>query len=164
MTILPNFPIILNGLRLPGSGTFTFPPARRFNKSKEKQIERLKLQKEPVGKSIVSILLWSSFNVLEPWTLVFIWKFRNNCFSKAAFNRPNQSVIIGIIYKWLANNCLIMKWPDFTTTGFYSFQSKPLFTEKHPKCFISHFQGVLSILIFPLKCESPLVLYYLSNA
>ena len=117
MTILPNFPIILNGLRLPGLGTFTFPPATRFNKSKEKQIERLKLQKEPVENSIVSILLWSSFNVLEPWTLVFIWKFRNNCFSKAAFNRPNQSVIIGIIYKWLANNCLIMKWPDFTTTG-----------------------------------------------
>ena len=76
-----------------------------------------KLQNEPVKKSTVSILLWSSFNVLEPWTLVFIWKFRNNCFSKAAFNRPNQSVIIGIIYKWLANNCLIMKWPDFTTTG-----------------------------------------------
>ena len=151
MTILPNFPIILNGLRLPGLGTFTFPPATRFNKSKEKQIERLKLQKEPVGKSIVSILLWSSFNVLEPWTLVFIWKFRNNCFSKAAFNRPNQSVIIGIIYKWLANNCLIMKWPDFTTTGFYSFQSKPLFTAKHLKVFYFTFSRSFIDTYFPIE-------------
>ena len=40
VTILPNFPIILNGLRLPGSGTFTFPPATRFNiKVKKNKME-----------------------------------------------------------------------------------------------------------------------------
>ena len=125
VTILPNFPIILNGLRLPGSGTFTFPPATRFNKSKEKQIESFRRHqlKNP------SFLCY--VNVLGP---SFLFKsFENNCFWKTAFNKPNQSVIIGIIYKWLANNCLIMKWPDFTTTTAHcSFQSEPLFREKHP--------------------------------
>ena len=72
VTILPNFPIILNGLWLPGSGTFTFPPATRFNKSKEKQIERLKPQK---AHQLKNPLLLSFYGL-------FIWKFWNNCFSR----------------------------------------------------------------------------------
>ena len=148
MTILPNFPIILNGLWLPGLGTFTFPPATRFNKSKEKQIERLELLKTPVKN-----LLFPSFLVIFKcsWTLLLIWKFWNNCFSKTALNQPNQSVIIGIIYKWLANNCLIMKWPDFRTTGYCSFQFWPLFIEKHPVLFYFTFSRSFIDTYFPIE-------------
>lgn len=85
------------------------------------------------------------------WTLLLIWKFWNNCFSKTALNQPNQSVIIGIIYKWLANNCLIMKWPDFRTTGYCSFQFWPLFIEKHPVLFYFTFSRSFIDTYFPIE-------------
>ena len=134
----------------PSSGTFTFPPAFRLYKSKEKQNLRLDWDFCLTTNTSCGLLHFSSVGMFYIW----VW----------LSNKPNQSVIIGIINNWLTNNCLIMKWHDFSTTRFSSFQSKPLFTENHPKCFISHSGVVLSILIFPFKCKSPLILYYLLNA